>query len=48
MSIRRNEMIKIGVNKSQLKEYVIDGKNVVYLNDGDEFQIKLFTPFTFM
>ena len=48
MSIRRNEMIKIGVNKSQLKEYVIDGKNVVYLNDGDEFQIKLFNPFTFV
>ena len=29
MSIRRNEMIKIGVNKSQLKEYGIDAGNIL-------------------
>lgn len=48
MSNKRNEMIKIGVNKAQLKEYIVNFNNVVYLNDGDEFQIKLFNPFSFI
>ena len=36
---------KIAVNKSLLKEYCNnDAKRLVYLNDGEEFQIQLFNP----
>ena len=34
--------VKIAMNKSLLKEFYKDGERVVYLNDGDEFQIQIF------
>lgn len=40
-------MVKIAMNKSLLKEYNVNGKRVVYLNDGDEFQIQILNPHPF-
>ena len=34
--------VKIAMNKSLLKEFYKDDERVVYLNDGDEFQIQIF------
>lgn len=40
-----NEMAKIAINKSLLKEYKTNtDSRVVYMNNGDEFQIQLFNP----
>lgn len=40
--------VKIAVNKSLLKEYVNSSdERVVYLNDGQEFQIQLHNPYSF-
>lgn len=40
-----NEMAKIAINKSLLKEYKTNSDpRVVYMNNGDEFQIQLFNP----
>ena len=40
-----NEMAKIAINKSLLKEYKTNtDPRVVYMNNGDEFQIQLFNP----
>lgn len=40
-----NDMAKLAMNKSLLKEYSHNNYNrVVYLNDNDEFQIQLFNP----
>ena len=40
-----NEMVKIAINKSLLKEYKTNtDPRVVYMNNGDEFQIQLFNP----
>jgi hypothetical protein len=40
---------KIAINKSLLKEYGNGNENnrTVYLNDGDEFQIQLFNPYSY-
>lgn len=47
--ISQDAMAKIAVNKSLLKEYVSsEYPRVVYLNDGDEFQIQLFNPEKFI
>jgi len=35
---------KLAINKSLLKEYNNSGERVVYLEDGNEFQIQLFNP----
>ena len=35
---------KLAINKSLLKEYNNSGERIVYLEDGDEFQIQLFNP----
>lgn len=44
-----NMMAKIAINKSLLKEYQVDNDSrVVYMNDGDEFQIQLFNPEKFI
>lgn len=41
----KNEMAKIAINKSLLKEYKTNtDPRVVYMNNGDEFQIQLFNP----
>ena len=46
--ISQDAFAKIAVNKSLLKEYSSSKyQRVVYLNDGDEFQIQLFNPETF-
>lgn len=43
--ISQDAFAKIAVNKSLLKEYSSSKyQRVVYLNDGDEFQIQLFNP----
>ena len=40
-----NDMAKLAMNKSLLKEYSYNNYNrVVFLNDNDEFQIQLFNP----
>lgn len=41
--ITNTQMAKLAINKSLLKEY---DNRVVYLKDGDEFQIQLFNPKT--
>lgn len=41
--ITNTEMAKVAINKSLLKEY---DNRVVYLKNGDEFQIQLFNPKT--
>ena len=41
--ITNTQMAKVAINKSLLKEY---DNRVVYLKDGDEFQIQLFNPKT--
>ena len=48
MNVITNEkdMVKVAMNKSLLKEYQTNDGRVVYLNDGDEFQLQLFNPFT--
>lgn len=47
--ISQDAMAKIAVNKSLLKEYVSsEYPRVVYLNNGDEFQIQLFNPEKFI
>lgn len=38
--------VKIARNRSLLKEYTVSDKRIVYLKDGDEFQIQLFNPET--
>jgi len=45
LSTNKN-MMALAVNKSLLKEYSRD-ERIVYLKDGDEFQIQLFNPETF-
>ena len=42
--ITNTQMAKVAINKSLLKEY---DNRVVYLKDGDEFQIQLFNPKTY-
>lgn len=42
---KTQHLAKIAVNKSLLKEYTSD--RIVYLEDGQEFQIQLFNPHTF-
>lgn len=47
--ISQDAMAKIAVNKSLLKEYVSsEYPRVVYLNNGNEFQIQLFNPEKFI
>ena len=41
-------LTKVAVNKSLLKEYKNSGERIVYLNNGDEFQIQLFNPYTYV
>lgn len=43
-----NEIAQVAINKSLTKEYYSDDSNsTVYLSDGQEFQIKLFNPYTY-
>jgi hypothetical protein len=47
MNAKMQNMVKVAMNKSLLKEYNVNGKRVVYLNDGDEFQLQFFNPHPF-
>lgn len=47
MNAKTQHMVKIAMNKSLLKEYNVNGKRTVYLNDGDEFQLQFFNPHSF-
>ena len=47
MNASTQNMVKIAMNKSLLKEYYVNGKRAVYLNDGDEFQIQIINPYPF-
>lgn len=38
-------LAKIGVNKSLLKEFDVNGSRTVYMEDGTEFQIQLFNSY---
>jgi len=40
--------VKIAVNKSLLKEFVKDSQRTVYMNNGTEFQIQIFNPYSFV
>lgn len=43
----KNPRVKLAVNKSLLKEYTKNNNRVVYMEDGQEFQIQLFNPYTY-
>lgn len=43
-----NNLVKIGVNKSLLKEFFKNSQRVVYMDDYTEFQIQIFNPYTFV
>ena len=47
MNANTQYMAKIAVNKSLLKEYYVNGKRTVYLNDGDDFQLQIFNKNSF-
>ncbi len=43
-----NKLAKLAVNKSLLKEYSNSSNDrIVYMNDGTEFQIQIFNPYTY-
>ena len=43
-----NEMAKIAINKSLLKEYSnSSNERIVYMHDGTEFQIQIFNPYSY-
>ena len=51
MKIMNNtdKLAKIAINKSLLKEFHnSQNERIVYLNDGDEFQIQIFNPYTYV
>ena len=42
-----NELVKIAVNKSLLKEFLVNSQRTVYMDNGSEFQIQIFNPYTY-
>ena len=40
-------LAKIAVNKSLLKEFLVNSQRTVYMNNGSEFQIQIFNPYTY-
>ena len=40
-------LVKIAVNKSLLKEFLVNSQRTVYMNNGSEFQIQIFNPYTY-
>lgn len=42
-----DRLAKIAVNKSLVKEFGTSSQRIVYLNNGSEFQIQLFNPYTY-
>ena len=46
--MRNNDtLVKIAVNKSLLKEFLVNSQRTVYMNNGSEFQIQIFNPYTY-
>lgn len=46
--IKQENVAKVAVNKSLLKEYTKDGERIVYLDNGTEFQIQVFNPYPYV
>lgn len=46
INTKNENIVKIAVNKSLLKEFLVDSQRTVYLKNGSEFQIQIFNPFT--
>ena len=42
-----NTLVKIAVNKSLLKEFLVNSQRTVYMDNGSEFQIQIFNPYTY-
>ena len=40
-------LVKIAVNKSLLKEFLVNSQRTVYMDNGTEFQIQIFNPYTY-
>lgn len=45
--VNNDNLVKIAVNKSLLKEFLINSQRTVYMNNGSEFQIQIFNPYTY-
>ena len=45
--VNNNNLVKIAVNKSLLKEFLVNSQRTVYMNNGSEFQIQIFNPYTY-
>lgn len=40
-------LVKIAMNKSLLKEFLVNSQRTVYMDNGSEFQIQIFNPYTY-
>ena len=40
-------LVKIAVNKSLLKEFLVNSQRTVYMDNGSEFQIQILNPYTY-
>ena len=47
MKTSNDNLVKIAVNKSLLKEFFNDSQRTVYMKNGSEFQIQIFNPYTY-
>ena len=45
--VNNDNLVKIAVNKSLLKEFLVNSQRTVYMNNGTEFQIQIFNPYTY-
>ena len=49
MTNSNDKLAKLAINKSLLKEYRnSENDRIVYLKDGDEFQIQIFNPYQYV
>lgn len=47
--MKNEKLARVALNKSTLKEYSsAENERIVYLDDGNEFQIELFNPYNFV
>ena len=46
--IKTENVAKVAVNKSLLKEYTNNGERIVYLDNNTEFQIQIFNPYSYV
>ena len=45
--MENNGLVKIAVNKSLLKEFLVNSQRTVYMDNGSEFQIQILNPYTY-